>query len=94
MNKVILDTSVLGLGHFHEQSRTGIFRVAEELFKGLHESSEIELSLANIENLPEMMSYLKQHFPASDFNIVNKNSDKFQSNEIFVKIQNLTDTEN
>ena len=62
MNKVILDTSVLGLGYFHEQSRTGIFRVAEELFKGLHTSNEIELSLANSENLPEIISYLKKYF--------------------------------
>ncbi|CAH0994151.1 D-inositol-3-phosphate glycosyltransferase [Emticicia aquatica] len=79
MNKVILDTSVLGLGYFHEQSRTGIFRVAEELFKGLHKNDEIELSLANIENLPEMMSYLKKYFPESQFDLVNKKSDKFRA---------------
>lgn len=77
MNKVILDTSVLGLGHFHEQARTGIFRVAEELFKGLHTSNEIELSLANSENLPEIISYLKKNFSESNFNLVNKPSDKF-----------------
>lgn len=79
MNKVILDTSVLGLGYFHEQSRTGIFRVAEELFKGLHASNEIELSLANTENLPEMISYLKKYFPESKFNLVNKQSDKVRA---------------
>ena len=79
MNKVILETSVLGLGYFHEQSRTGIFRVAEELFKGLHTSNEIELSLANIENLPEMISYLKKNFPESKFNLVNKQSDKIRA---------------
>lgn len=79
MNNVILDTSVLGLGHFHEQSRTGIFRVAEELFKGLYHSNSINLSLANTENLPEMMSYLKKHFPSSKFDIVNKKSDTFKA---------------
>lgn len=79
MNKVILDTSVLGLGYYHEQSRTGIFRVAEELFKGLHTSSEIALSLANTENLPEMISYLKKYFPESKFNLVNKQSDKVRA---------------
>lgn len=79
MNKVILDTSVLGLGYFHEQSRTGVFRVIEELFKGLHTSNEIDLSLANTENLPEMMSYLKKYFPESKFNLVNKQSDKFKA---------------
>lgn len=79
MNKVILDTSVLGLGYFHEQSRTGIFRVAEELFKGLHSSNDIELSLANTENLPEMLSYLKKYFPESTFNLVNKQSDKVRA---------------
>jgi len=78
MNKVILDTSVLGLGYFHEQSRTGIFRVAEELFKGLHSSNEIELSLANTENLPEMLSYLKKYFPESTFNLVNNNRIKLE----------------
>ena len=77
MNKIILDTSVLGLGYYHEQSRTGVFRVAEELFKGLHQSNEIELSLANMENLPEMMAYLKAYFPETDFDIVNKKTDKF-----------------
>ncbi len=79
MNKVILDTSVLGLGYYHEQSRTGIFRVAEELFKGLHTSNEIELSLANTENLPEMISYLKEYFPESKFNLVNKKTDKVRA---------------
>ncbi|MDZ7935435.1 MAG: hypothetical protein U5M51_10850 [Emticicia sp.] len=79
MNNVILDTSVLGLGYFHEQSRTGIFRVAEELFKGLHASNEIALSLANTENLPEMISYLKKYFPESKFNLVNKQSDKVRA---------------
>ena len=79
MNKVILDTSVLGLGYYHEQSRTGIFRVAEELFNGLHSSREIELSLANTENLPEMISYLKEYFPESKFNLVNKKSDKVRA---------------
>ncbi|WP_435354388.1 glycosyltransferase family 4 protein [Emticicia sp. SJ17W-69] len=76
MQKVILDTSVLGLGHFHEQSRTGIFRVAEELLKGLNESSEVALSLANSENLPEILSYLKTYFPQSKFDLVNNNIDK------------------
>lgn len=75
MNKVILDTSVLGLGYFHEQSRTGIFRVAEELLKGLHENSEVTLSLANTENLPEILSYLKEYSPETKFDLANKNTD-------------------
>lgn len=79
MNKVILDTSVLGLGYFHEKARTGIFRVAKELFKGLHESSEIELSLANTESLPEVIRYLKDYFPESKFNLLNKQSDKVKA---------------
>jgi glycosyltransferase involved in cell wall biosynthesis len=77
MNKVILDTSVIGLSYYHERARTGIFRVAEELFKGLNESSEIELSLANVEHLPEMLQYLKKYVPQTQFNFVNKNIDKF-----------------
>ena len=75
MNKVILDTSVIGLGYYHEQVRTGVFRVAEELFKGLNESSEIELCLGGVENLPEMMQYLARFYPETTFNFANKDLD-------------------
>ncbi len=83
MNKVILDASVIGLSYYHETARTGIFRVAEELFKGLNDSSEIELSLGNVEHLPEMLKYLKKYYPETHFNFVNKNIDK-----IGAKIEN------
>ena len=76
MNKVILDTSVLGLGYFHEQSRTGIYRVVEHLFEGLLQNPAIDISLATIENLPELLAYLKNHYPQQSFSIVNKASDK------------------
>ncbi len=58
MNKVVLDGSVLGLGFFHEQSRTGVYRVAENLLKGLVESKAVELTVANTYHLPEIIAYL------------------------------------
>ncbi|WP_337044526.1 glycosyltransferase family 4 protein [Emticicia sp. 17c] len=75
MSNVILDTSVLGLGYFHEQSRTGIYRVVENLLKGLAGHSDIDLALASVEHLPETIAYIKKYYPNHRFPIVNKSKD-------------------
>lgn len=83
MNKVVLDSSVLGLGFFHEQSRTGIYRVAENLLKGLSESNATELAVASTEHLPETIAYLEKFYPNTHLSIIiNKSKDvKFSTLE-------------
>ncbi|MBA4849127.1 glycosyltransferase family 1 protein [Emticicia sp. BO119] len=75
MSKIVLDSSVLGLGFFHEQSRTGVYRVAENLLKGLSESNTTELSLASTEHLPETLAYLEKFYPNISLPVVNKPED-------------------
>lgn len=75
MNKVVLDGSVLGLGFFHEQSRTGIYRVAENLVKGLSKGNLAEVAIASTEHLPETIAYLEKHHLNCNFPIVNKPKD-------------------
>lgn len=75
MNKVVLDGSVLGLGFFHEQSRTGVYRVAENLLKGLAESSTIQLTVANTHHLPETIAYLDSFYTKTPVLIANKPED-------------------
>ncbi|RYU94916.1 glycosyltransferase family 4 protein [Emticicia agri] len=75
MNKVVLDGAVLGLGFFHEQSRTGVYRVAENLLRGLTESNAVELALGSTEHLPETIAYLKKFYPTASFPLVNQAKD-------------------
>lgn len=75
MNKVVLDGSVLGLGFFHEQSRTGVYRVAENLLKGLVESNAVQLTVANTQHLPEIIAYLNNSFSNIPVPIANKPKD-------------------
>ncbi len=70
MTKIILDTSVIGVSYFHEKSRTGIFRVVDELFRGIQNDPALELSLSSVEHLPEMMGFLKKHCPNQEFDWV------------------------
>lgn len=75
MNKVVIDGSVLGLGFFHEQSRTGIYRVAENLVKGLSKGNLAEVAIAGTEHLPETIAYLQKHHLNCNFPIVNQPKD-------------------
>lgn len=82
-NRVILDTSILGLSYYHDEARTGIFRVAEKLFIELSKNEQIEFSIANNEHLPEMLIYLKNYFPDTKLDLLNQKSDK-----LFSKLEN------
>jgi glycosyltransferase involved in cell wall biosynthesis len=75
MNKVVLDGSVLGLGYFHEQSRTGVYRVAENLLKGLAESHAVQLAVANTHHLPEIIAYLNNCYTNTRIPIANTSKD-------------------
>jgi glycosyltransferase involved in cell wall biosynthesis len=63
-SKIALDISVLGLGYIQKIARTGVFRVTENILKGLIYSSEFEVSLCS--SIPELSSacqnYLKNEF--------------------------------
>ena len=51
--RVLLDISVLGLSRLYESSRTGVFRVVENLARGLADSPEIELGFCSTQHLIE-----------------------------------------
>ena len=72
MSKVVLDGAVLGLGYFNQQSRTGIYRVAENLMSGLYRNPAIQLAMTGSQHLPEIMAYLNAYYPNSGTPVVNK----------------------
>ena len=54
---VILDSSLLGMGLYHRQARTGIWRVAEVLAQGLHQHPGVALSLAAPTHVAESLRW-------------------------------------
>lgn len=60
MPTVVLDISPLGLSLYQRHARTGVSRVLEELFLGLYQHPEIELSLAAPTNLSASLRYVTQ----------------------------------
>lgn len=58
--KVILDVSVLGLGYYYEKSRTGVFRVVEQLAEGLANSNDLELTFSANQQLPAAIRYVRE----------------------------------
>lgn len=84
MSKVILDSAVLGLGYFNQQARTGVYRVAENLFEGLLANSATQLALASTQHLPETIAFLQNFYSKQNFPIVNKAQDlklaRFENN--------------
>lgn len=60
--RVLYDISVLGQGHYDSRARTGIYRVIEELARGLARSPEVDLRFcASRGNLFQCGEYLKTH---------------------------------
>lgn len=56
--KIAFDTSVLGAAHYHaNESRTGVFRVAEQLWEGL-QRSEHDIQVASPFHLGETQRFL------------------------------------
>lgn len=76
---VLYDISVLGLGHHYPHSKTGIFRVIENIAYGLRDSEEINLSFCETQFVGVMnagKNYLLSHpefqaipFANSDINL-------------------------
>jgi glycosyltransferase involved in cell wall biosynthesis len=73
---VVLDASLLGIGYYHPQAKTGVSRVAEQLIRGVRESPEVELSLASPTHLSETMRYSRETFGASAPPFVNSRTEQ------------------
>ncbi|NJR50156.1 MAG: hypothetical protein HC780_11890 [Leptolyngbyaceae cyanobacterium CSU_1_3] len=64
--RVAYDISVLGISHFNQRSRTGIFRVIDENVKHLTQRNDVELTLTACRSYWEMaasLQYVKQSYP-------------------------------
>ncbi|MBO0952405.1 glycosyltransferase family 4 protein [Fibrella forsythiae] len=60
---IVFDASLLGIGHFHPQARTGVNRVAEHLVRGLADSPDVALSLAAPTHLSETLRWVEDVMP-------------------------------
>jgi glycosyltransferase involved in cell wall biosynthesis len=76
--QTILDVSLLGQGYYHEKSRTGVFRVAENLALNLPKISEdLEILFADSLDLTATLAYVNQYLDSDNAHFVNENSQLF-----------------
>lgn len=62
--RVIYDISVLGVGHYHQRARTGVFRVVEHVAQELIHSQDVELTFcasSSFHDLSAALDYLQDH---------------------------------
>ena len=69
---VALDVSLLGMGLYHNRSRTGISRVVETLLTGLYDEPDVDLLLAASSNLSASMRYAQRAFPVHTPTFINQ----------------------
>ncbi|CCH52575.1 glycosyl transferase group 1 [Fibrisoma limi BUZ 3] len=72
MLNITVDASLLGLGLYHRQARTGVGRVNEQLVHGLWQAPDVRLSLAAPTHLAETMRYARQTFGAGGPTFINR----------------------
>lgn len=73
MMKALYDISVLGVGHHSLRSRTGIFRVVENLAGGLAASEEVDLNFcasSSLETINQAIDYLRVNARFSDISFI------------------------
>jgi glycosyltransferase involved in cell wall biosynthesis len=70
---IALDISTLGMGYYHEKSRTGVFRVVEQLAIGLQNQKELNLFYACEDNLPDSLLMLNELKPSTKFDFLHSN---------------------
>ena len=73
--KVLYDVSVLGMGHY-APAQTGIFRVVEEIARGLAQSDECRVSFCSsqsLANLSQVIGYLEANPAFADIPLVHPN---------------------
>lgn len=69
---IIVDASLLGIGHFHPQARTGVNRLAEQLVRGLADSPDVQLSLAAPTHLGETLLWAEEVMPTHHLPFANR----------------------
>lgn len=69
---IVFDASLLGLGHFHPQARTGVNRLAEQLVRGLADSPDVTLSLAAPTHLSETLRWVEDVLPTRNLPFANR----------------------
>lgn len=69
---IVFDASLLGLGHFHPQARTGVNRLAEHLVRGLADSPDVMLSLAAPTHLSETLRWVEDVMPNYNLPFANR----------------------
>ncbi|MEZ0539184.1 glycosyltransferase family 4 protein [Fibrella arboris] len=69
---IVFDASLLGIGHFHPQARTGVNRVAEHLVRGLADSPDVTLSLAAPTHLSETLRWVEDVLPDYNLSFANR----------------------
>lgn len=77
--KILYDISVLGMGHYQARAKTGIFRVVENIARGLADSEECDLSFCSslsLDNLYQTMDYLEASPAFADVPLVSSSSPK------------------
>ena len=79
LTNVVLDVSMLGIGFYHRQSKTGVSRVAEHLMEGLWKDDTVALSLAASTHLSETMRYAQTVFGDRGPSFVNRPIERRQA---------------
>jgi glycosyltransferase involved in cell wall biosynthesis len=67
---IALDISTLGMGFYHEKSRTGVFRVVEQLAIGLQKEPDLNLFYACEDNLPDSLLMLNELKPSTQYDFL------------------------
>ena len=85
--KIIIDAMVLGAGYANSTGKTGVFRVVDQLIKGLSHNSNCTLSLIATNRYKQSKAYLKSNksykqklsYPTLLDKIIEKGGSKFDS---------------
>lgn len=72
---IVFDASLLGIGHFHPQARTGVNRLAEHLVRGLAHSPDVSLSLAAPSHLSETLRWVEDVMPTHNLPFANRSGE-------------------
>ena len=72
---IVFDASLLGIGHFHPQARTGVNRLAEHLVRGLAHSPDVSLSLAAPSHLSETLRWVEDVMPDHNLPFANRSGE-------------------
>ncbi len=97
--KVLYDINVLGMSHYHQASRTGVFRVVENIAYGLKKSNDCEpsfcVSTHHAHNIQNSLDYLDANpelaevtFPVENWQL--RGAFKEISHELSSKIKGAT----